>query len=55
MYNEWFSHTSKALQKDISFSLIVKMVQPKWIRISIYLFTALFVYKNTPATYSLKH
>ena len=29
MYNEWFSHMSKTLQKDISFSLKVQMVQAK--------------------------
>ena len=45
----------KTLQKDISFSLKVQIVQAKWIRISIYLFTASFVYKNTHATYSHKH
>ena len=49
MYNEWFSHMSKAIQKDISFSLKVQMVQAKSIHISIYL------YKNTYAMYSHKH
>ena len=29
MYNEWFSHMSKTIQKDISFSLKVQMVQAK--------------------------
>ena len=29
MYNEWFSHMSSAIQKDISFSLKVQMVQEK--------------------------
>ena len=29
MYNEWFSHLSKTIQKDISFSLKVQMVQAK--------------------------
>ena len=29
MYNEWFSHMGKTLQKDISFSLKVQMVQAK--------------------------
>ena len=29
MYNEWFLHMSKTLQKDISFSPKVQMVQVK--------------------------
>ena len=29
MYNEWFPHMSKTLQKDISFSFKVQMVQAK--------------------------
>ena len=29
MYNEWFLHMSKTIQKDISFSLKVQMVQAK--------------------------
>ena len=56
MCNGWFSHLSKAIQKDISFYLKVQMVQ-KWIRISIYLFTAsfgqnhIFLYRVSSATY----
>ena len=38
-----------------SFSLKFQMVQPKSIRISVYLFTASFVCKYTLATYSVKH
>ena len=55
MYNEWFSHMSETLQKEISFSPKFQMMQPKSIRILIYLFTALYVYKNTHDTYSHKH
>ena len=29
MYNKWFSHMSKTLQKDISFSLKVQIVYAK--------------------------
>ena len=29
MYNEWFLHMRKTIQKDISFSLKVQMVQAK--------------------------
>ena len=46
---------NKTLQKDISFSRKIQTVQPKSIRISIYLFTASFVFKNTRSTYSHKH
>ena len=38
MYNEWFSHMSKAIQKDIYFSLKVQMVQAK---MNSYFFTCL--------------
>ena len=38
MYNEQFSHSSKLLQNDISFSLKVEMVQEK---INLHLFTYL--------------
>ena len=51
MYNEWF----RTLQKDISFSVKFQILQPKWICISVYLFTASFVCKNTSAMYSHKH
>ena len=55
MYNQLFLHLSKTIQKDISFTLKVQMVQEKWICISIYLFTVLFVYKNARETYSHNH
>ena len=45
----------RTLQKDISFSLEFRMVQPKLILISIYLFTASFVCTSRCATYSHKH
>ena len=55
MYNEWFSHLSKTLQKDLFFLPKIQMVQAKMNCILIYLFTASFAYKNTRATYSQKH
>ena len=46
---------SERYRKIFIFSLKFQFVQPKWIRISIYLFTASFVFKNPRATSSHKH
>ena len=57
MYNEWLSHMSKAIQKDISFFYQNSNGADKneFIFQFIYLFTASFVCKNTHATYLHKH
>ena len=55
MYNERFSHFSKAIQKDISFCFKAQMMQAKTDLYLIYLSRASFVYKYTCASYSHKH
>ena len=46
---------SELYRKRLIFSLKFQMVQPKWICISIYLFTVSFICKNTRDTYPHKH
>ena len=55
MYNEWFSHMSKTIQKDILFLLVSSGACKNEF---VFQFTYLqpqFVYRNTCATYSHKH
>ena len=58
MYNEWFKHMSKTIQKNISFSLKAQMAEGKmnsYFNLLVYSLTCIWKYKRHTLTQALEN